>query len=221
MGLISLSYNPAGTDARSISSLMGNLNTIVSEFNGNIDNANIKASAGIVDSKLASPNNSVWRTILTYGMQISSSVGAGVYNFPAEDHLTWYPSATPSAGGSPIVLWNVNSADYAVAGKTTYIRTRAVYASNATALGQTITTSWSTFTVAGTFNVVPRITYTIGSGGGALSIPSPAASSITTATLADTALPSNGTYAFYVSLGGAVPSDHLGHLKVLVEMRNV
>lgn len=41
MGLITLSYRPGGGDPRSISSLMGNLDTLVNEFNGNITGANI------------------------------------------------------------------------------------------------------------------------------------------------------------------------------------
>lgn len=148
----------------------GNHTTMYDEFNGNIDNANIKTAAGIVDTKLAtiSTAGKVLETALpttyavarTYnaGLTVANSGGTGI---SVSDGITVVTGgATISAGGITVTLGgiDIDAGGMTVAGGVTVEDTGLTV----TAGGATITDGGLTVTAGGLTVTAGGVTITAG-----------------------------------------------------------
>lgn len=127
MGTVSVSLPPDGTTA-DVADYNTPINTIVNEFNGNIDNANIKSGAAIATSKLADDAGigtakladggvtsrklapSVFRTALSYSMQSNSvETTKSTISIPSQSVdsvVLFFVSISASLGnGTPTLNW--------------------------------------------------------------------------------------------------------------------
>lgn len=219
MTTLTYPYTLTAGAPENVNQLNSNLTAISSVINGGITNGNLSGSAGITDANLASPNNSVYKTIYRAEGFVSAGNPGGLAYYFLGNTITLFPSG----GGTllqayvpPVLV--MDSADYAVAGKSTVMRIRAAYASNGTAIGVNVSTALTTYTVGGAGTAM---TYTIGSGTGIVTLTTPAANSTTVGTTSDLSLPSNGNYLAYIYLSGSPAANHVGHLSVQVQVRNV
>jgi hypothetical protein len=157
-----------------VNALNANLNAIVTVVNGGIDNTNL--AGGITDAKLASPNNTVWRTLAETPVQISQSTAAGTYWIQGLVANMGQPTLS-GATGQPYPV-NLDPAEYVVAGKTAKLRLRV------------------TLLVGGAPAIAPVFgIYTISSLGGTSSV---------TVTLGATVPGSTATFAGLVTPGAGV-----------------
>lgn len=114
---------------------------VLALVNGNLDTANINPAAAIVDGQLASPTSPVWRTVFNISSVVSNLTTTVAY-FNAANIVN------SGSFGLPLGLWTPATAgDVAVAGKTTRLRTRVSWATNASAAG--ITFTWGLYPVTG------------------------------------------------------------------------
>lgn len=147
------SFNlPEKGEARSASDgkVKTGLSSLKEVVNGKIDNENIKASAAIADTKLASPQNKVWHPLFTAVQVFGSELGAGTYILGANE-------GNPTASGGPVTgvgavppIFYFNAEDYEVAGKTLKVRVAASGAGNASMAETSFTLYFSTVTLSGT-----------------------------------------------------------------------
>jgi hypothetical protein len=91
--------------------------------NGNLDNSNLATAAGIVDTKLASPNNSVYREIMCVTANFLPANGAQTYWFDTGD--SGPQTTTVNGNFSLIPVRYFAAADYATTDKTQKLRVRA------------------------------------------------------------------------------------------------
>lgn len=108
MGTISVSLPSDGTVA-DVSDYNTPLNTIVNEFNGNIDNANIKSGAAISTTKLASDAG------ITNGMITDGTISAAKLNFGGSGSGIWWEEigrTTLSSAGDTITVSSLPARKY-------------------------------------------------------------------------------------------------------------
>lgn len=198
-----------------VNDLNSNLTAVASVLNGNVDANNITAGS-VTDAKLASPNNSTYKTVFTAGTMAYGLSTATAYYLDPTGGL---PHASPyTPGAYPPVGFYFNSADYTVSGLTAYYRLRLTYASNATALGTTATAVLSSATVAGGAG---SITFTESSVDTATaSVATPSASTIATGVSSATALPASGFWLPRLSFSANQAANHLGLAVVQVQVKN-
>lgn len=202
-----------------VNDLNSNLNAISTVINGGLDNANIAASAGIVDSKLASPNNAVYRTVLSGGIYIPGGVATGTY-IPGVAALVDSVTSIQSVADAVI---NIASASYAVTGKTTYMRLRVNMATNATSLSTSVvkTGLYPVSSCAGASSGV--LTATLGTvvSGSQVTHGASWSSGATGDVSSDFALPSNGPYVVGVNIATAsTPANHTSAGSWQIEVRH-
>lgn len=197
-----------------VNDLNSNLTAVASVLNGNVDANNITAGS-VTDAKLASPNNSTYKTVFAASGLAGGLVTATAYYFLSGGLV----SASPVTESTyPIAGFYFNSADYTVAGLTAYYRLRLTYASNATALGTTATAVLSNPTAAGGAG---SITFTESSVDTATaSVATPSASTITTAVSSATALPASGFWVPRLSFSANQAANHVGVATVQVQVKN-
>lgn len=183
-------------------------------INGGLDTNNLSASAGIVDTQLASPNNSVYRTLLHAGGRIAGGATLGTY-------LINEGASVVADGGNQTapVSFYFDDADYAVGGKTQKLRVRMQVYSNATAPAVNFTSSLRTFTVAGGASV---ITYALGGQvtGSDVAINAPSASSVNQVSSSDFNVPADGHYVLAVGLSGTVAANNISVVRIQLQTRN-
>lgn len=197
-----------------VNDLNSNLTAVASVLNGNVDANNI-AAGSVTDAKLASPNNSTYKTVFAASGLAGGLVTATAYYFLSPTAVNASPVTVSTY---PIAGFYFNSADYTVAGLTAYYRLRLTYASNATALGTTATVVLSSPTVAGGAGI---ITFTESSVDTAtVSVAAPSASTIATAVSSATALPASGFWAPRLSFAGNQAANHVGVAYVQVQVKN-
>lgn len=234
MAVVTLPHtSKANTDPNLFSEVKANDQAIIDQVNGNLDNDNIKASAGIVDSKLASPNNSVYRTLLAVAVPVgdNAGVGAGTYQFNAKWNSTTphvgplqsaegqsFASAVISPLFTPYIYFD--DADYTVASKTQKLRVRAQIACNATAPAITFTVGLYPVTVAGGADT---LTFTLGTvvAGSTVAFASPSASTIAQSNSGDLTIPSDGAYAFGFVTSGVPAANSASLISAQLQTRNV
>lgn len=118
-----VSYNlPTKGEARSSSDgkIREALSSIKEQINGKIEAVNLAAST-VTDAKLASPNNSVYKTLLTGGAYIGAK-GVGTYYLSAEGGVRATGAATTEP---PPLLFQFAKADYEVGSKSQKLRIRS------------------------------------------------------------------------------------------------
>lgn len=203
-----------------VNDLNSNLNAISTVINGGLDNANIAASAGIVDTKLASPNNAVYRTVLAGPLYIQAGKTVGTYVPDTDGGLVSASSQILYSG--PAII-NIASSSYAVAGKTTYMRLRVNMATNATSLSTSVvkTGLYPISSCGGATSTV--ITATLGTvvSGSQVTHGASWSSGATGDVSSDFALPSNGPYMVGVDVATAtVPTNHASAGSWQIEVRH-
>lgn len=193
-----------------VNDLNSNLNAISTVINGGLDNANIAASAGIVDTKLASPNNAVYRTVACGPIHILGGVTTGTYMLSSRVYGALDDPATDFSYAGPSII-NIAASAYTVAGKTTYMRLRVNMATNNTSLSTSVVKTGlypisscggaSSGTVTAVFGTVvagSQVTHGSSWSAGATGDVS-----------SDFALPSNGPYVVGVNIATAsTPANH-------------
>lgn len=219
-----------------------NDNAIVAVVNGDLDDSNIASGAaidlakidvgsGVTDAQLASPNNSAYRTIAIAGGFIGQVAGevanatfliGGAYNLRSGESF----SATGPSGDAPTLaapppIFYLNSADYAVAGKTTKLRVRGTVATNNYAPAVTFTFALCPLgSIAGGAGA---ISFTLGTlvSGSDVSLVTPAANSAGSATGTDFDFPSSGPYMLAVAVTGTMTLLAVTSVHAHLQVRNV
>lgn len=172
------------------------------------------ANETITDAKLASPNNSVYRTITREGL----------HNYQETSNVTKYfihdgalvVAATVKIGEAVNMLY-YSSEDYAVAGKTTKLRLRGQMFIGGTAPAQTLTISMYPVTAvaAGLFTIGAAV------AGSGVAFVAPGANTNNQANSGDFTPPANGYYIFGVSTSGATAAGSLVDAAFQLQVRNV
>jgi hypothetical protein len=118
MGTISLQNPVIGQpDTTEDVKVQNNFTTLQTVINGNIDTNNLNAAAGIVDTQLWSPNNTVPRLLLTAFGQITGGFAYAGQNFILAG--TGLPFASGANASGIVVPFVSASLSWAVAHKTT------------------------------------------------------------------------------------------------------
>lgn len=132
---------------------------------GEIDNSKINASAGIVDTKLASPNNGIWRTVIER-VGVLKNTGSDPQFLGIRGDGSANETTDISYAGRAFYF---DPADYVVAGKTTKIRLRGWVVSGAvspnTALTLRISTVVSTTALSAAIGVTTLASPTLSDPG--------------------------------------------------------
>lgn len=177
----------------------------------------------VTDAKLASPNNSVYRTIFgPVGMTHQGLAGLSTTRLCYTTAGAFAQSGANTQNG--LALFYLDDAEYAVAGKTTELRVRGIAMTNTTDPGIDVTFGLYEITAAGG-GTANNIQYTIAA--------SPVASSTAVITNADLngsdretavssgfAVPSDGYYALGAVGSGAQAANSALSLSVYLQLRN-
>lgn len=197
------------------------INTALVEVRDHINNALIGTdnitNASLLDTDLASPNNSVWRPVFQVGgSAVAGGTTAGTYGM-----ASGIGAVVLSTGPNvfPIPVWHSVGADLAVAGKTTQVRVRADVVVNATAPAVNFTVGLYPITASGGANN-STITYTIGSVVASALFTTPSASIPTRAEGTAVSLPAAGSYLFAVVVSGTASANSLSSITAVLEMRH-
>lgn len=204
-----------------------------SEVQGN-DEAlrdHINSSAWVDDDKLASPNNSVWRTIHSSWALVDPDEGTGTYALAnritdpisSTDFIisgtTFANDSTPHRPLACPFLY-LDDADYTVAGKTTQLRVRGLAFTNGTAPASTFTFGLYPVTFSGGADSLIATLGTVVTSSTA-AIAAPAANSAVKADSSAFSVPADGAYALGVVISGAsVANNAIPMLAGHLEMRH-
>lgn len=188
--------------------LASNAVTTAKILDGAVTNAKIAASAGIPDSKLASPNNSAYKTLLTVqGWMIST--GAAPKFFLGDG--TMIP--TPNVATPQLPILYLDDADYTVAGLSPKLRVRAQCFTPAS--GSSNTSTVGLYPITG----ISAGAYTIGAvtSGSTVAFSPSAANTASQSNSGDFAFPTDGYYILGIA---TTPSSAIGFTAQL-QTRNV
>jgi hypothetical protein len=145
---------------------------------------------------------------------------------PAATHYFTTGYGVPVASGTGISLANIfgppllglRAADFAVSSKTAKLRVVGVFASNATALGTSLTIGLYPVTSAGAADVFTLTLGTVTSGSTS-AITTPSASTVGVYTGTDFSLPSDGGYTLGFAAAAAAANNHIGNLSLMLQVR--
>lgn len=193
------------------------LKTVV---NGGLDASNVTA-ASLTDATLNSPNNSVYRTIAeaTGSIGAGGAVANGTYLFQ-QDAPGLVASGTAATYVPSLVL--LNTADYAVLGKTLKLNLRAVLCTNGTAL--TATLKFGLYTLSSSGGAANSINITVGAvtSGSEVTFTAPAIDSPLNGITSDFDAPATGIYALALNVSaGPTAANSYGACWVSLRMRHV
>ena len=180
-----------------------------------------KYGAGSVpDSALASSNNSAYRLLAAAGpCAFTSDNPASTYFLANGSALQVGVGITVGLAHLVPPLVYLNSADYAVSGKTTRLRVRAEVTTNATAPGITFTYGLYPVTFGGTIDQTAPGAGVVVSGSTA-AIASPPASNAVAAASSDFAFPATGMYALAVLTNGTLANNSYAILTATLQIRH-
>jgi len=194
--------------------------------NGQLTNENLEAAAGIVDTKLASPNNSVYRAIHSaFGLSAAGMV-AGTYILGTNEGAAFSTGIAPS-GASLVKEHSVGAsffyfddADYTVAGKTQKLRLRSQLACNGTKATLKFTFGLYPITVSGG---ITELKITLGTvvSGSTVEINEPAASTVSSGVSSEFTIPADGAYALGCVTGASMTTGSAVLLSAQLQTRNV
>lgn len=222
MGNVTLPLGAANSGTNDWADVHNEDQAIVDVVNGNIENVNIKAAAGIVDSKLASPNNSAYKTILSADTFVSGDAAAGTYMMgrsPRTSGTAIANSADANCVYVPPVIYFDND-DYTVGGLTQKLRLRAQVLANATQPAITFTFGLYPVTVAGTAD---NLTITLGTvvSSSTVAAASPTASTANSYVNSDFTIPSDGAFTLAVVTSAQLTNNAAVSLHAQLQTRNV
>lgn len=157
------------------------------------------ANEAVTDAKMASPNNPAYREILRAQTVIAPEQAIGTYMLgagTAEPPISG--SNAMSAAQLPTVLF-FESANYAVANKTTKMKLMCEVGTNATAITAAINLSLRAVTVTGAAN---ELRYTVGAevASSKVEVLFPEASKLINHPTIDFTIPANGAYILVMEL---------------------
>jgi hypothetical protein len=155
-------------------------------------------AAAVTDAKLASPNSGVYRPLI----QVASGTtgpSPGTYVL-ANGSPVLSGASGGSTGSVPLFHWDAT--DYAVAGKTTYLRVTAVIGVNSIAATQTFAFGLYPLTFGGSSG---NVSYTLGTvvSSSVATIVNPTTNAITFANSADFQITSGSTFVLGVVITGS------------------
>lgn len=156
-------------------------------------------NSAVTDTKLASPNNSVYRTLLATNGAFGGGAATGTYVFAESGAFVQGGTNITSA----MQLVYLDDADHTVAGKSTKLRVKAQVLTNATAPGATFT--FGLHPITATAGGSGGLTYTVGAAesGSTAAIATPALSTRNHAEGTDFAFPADGYYVLAVVTSGS------------------
>lgn len=186
--------------------------------NSELANDNIEAGAGIVDTKLASPNNSTYKTLLSSQQSLRTDLVAGTYILARAAGEA--PLSGASLGATPVPFVYFDDADYDVAGLTQKLRIFAAVAANATQPTITFTFGLYPISFGGGADALTMTLGTVVTGSTA-AIASPPASNYTGKAGSDFAVPADGAYALGVVTSGTLTNNSACLLSAHLQTRNV
>lgn len=187
----------------------------------NLDTANLSATAGIVDTQLASPTNAVWRPIFFGEILISSSHTSGVAYYVS--NTSGGLVASGAATTAVLRPWVPIVADVAVAGKTTRVRLRSTLIVNGIAPLVNITPNLSAVTSFTGTGPPAQIIPTLGTSPLATPFVTPGLGTTTpaTSTPVDLSTLTAACYLFGCQLSGTPPANFYAAASVSLEMAHV
>lgn len=195
--------------------------------NGKLGSANLEAAAGITDTQLASPNNSVYRTLLS-ATSVTGEESNGTYIIGSKSGVTNKMISlsgsinTKEASSAWIIppILGFKAANYEVASRTTKLRVFAELLTNETAPGVTFKIFMWSLVGGGGENVLK-----LGSGskveGSEAKFTTPAATSSLRAESADFSAPSEANYVLVIETSGALAAKSVIGVSAHVGIRNV
>lgn len=199
----------------------------------NIDSlpGSVLDAASVADSKLASPNNSVYRTLLTGVVPIGVIASGTTFQFhsrlstaigipnpvPSGQALSYASTSVESVDFAPYIY--LDDADFTVGGLSPKLRIRAQIACNATAPATTFTVGLYPLSVAGGTDA---ITFTLGTvvSGSTVAFVSPSASTVSQGNSGDFAFPTDGAYALGVAVNGTLATNSATLLSAHLQVRS-
>jgi len=209
----------------------GNDQAIADVVNGGLDATNLASNAvttakitdaNVTDAKLASPNNSVYKTLLFAQATTLSDAPAGTYLI-SNAGLAGSPADIITTGSGlrfPPLIYFDND-DFTVGSLTQKLRLRAQVSTNATA--------WSAVTA--TFGLYPvtfagaadTLTATLGTvvSGSTVPIANPSASATAQGNSGDFTIPSDGQYCLGVVTSATLTNNVAALLTAQLQTRNV
>jgi hypothetical protein len=201
-----------------IKTTLDDLTTAWNELN----DASPSPAAGITDGNLASPNNSVYRTLLTGGGALLDTAGggqlaAGTY-FLLHSGMALSPYSPSSLAGG--VGFYFDDADYTVGGLTQKLRIRAQVCQNATASTNTFTFGLYPVTFSGASEVITATSGTVVSNS-TVAAANASASTPNSYVGTDFTIPADGFYALGVVWTGNMTQFAGAIMEAQLQTRNV
>lgn len=191
--------------------------------NGDLDNTNLSGSAGITDANLASPNNSVYRTVMEARNYLGGlAIAAGTYLLGTDAPTKSGDSISSLFTSLPVPLFISDSTDYAVAGKTTKLRVRGIIATNGTAPG--INFTFGLYPIISSAGASDEHSLTVGTvvSGSTVALNTPNAFAIPNGTSTDFTMPANTTaYVLAVVTSGLLTTGAVVSTQAQLQVRNV
>lgn len=212
-----------------ISDVEDNFTAIETWANGNIDATNLAANAvttakitnaNVTDAKLASPNNSAYKTLVTAANVMSDGGVAATYAFaPGYGFVT---SATNVAGTDiQIPLLYLDDADYTVGSLSTMLRVRAQCLTNATASTITATVGFHAITACAGSADNFQLTLAAATSGSTVAFASQGASTRAQGNSGDFAFPADGYYCLGLVLSGSMPANSHHMFSAQLQVRHI
>ncbi len=211
MTLLSYSHNLVAGTPENINDVMDNLNDVKALLNGNLDTANLAASAK------PSTLMGAYRTVAEATSHIPGGLGAGTY-FELDAGFLGLSGSGYSA--SPIYA-AVTPADFAVAGLTTQFRIRVVTTVNATAPGVNFT--YGLYPISSIAGGSTLLSTTVGAAvaGSTVTRSTPGAGSASLDASSDFTIAAPGAYVLGVSPSGASNGSSYSGFTIQLQVRNV
>lgn len=174
-------------------------------------------SATLADTKLASPNNTVYRHLYVANAAVSSLASATTYGFSNTGVAV--ASGVSGTVNIPILLWT--AADYLVANKNTRMRLVVSIGVNTVAPTDTLTFGLSPVSAVG--GASGQSSYTLGAHvtGSTVAFVTPAANVATSTSGADFVPPADGRYAITVIPTGAQAAGSVVTLTASFQIHHV
>lgn len=262
MGTVTLpNTSKTTTDANLFANVKDNDQAIIDQINGNIDNTNVKSSAGIsysklatlntgqlvlgnagtptattltnatlgatgaltavTDTALASPNNSVYRTVASTHLASAAGITSGAVPGVLATATAWGTGGIGTSGLG-YGLFNFGSSDYAVAGLTTKFRVQMEVSVGATS-PSTVTFNGGLYPLTVSGGALNPGTVVTGSTTGTSPTPSLATNTLSRYTSSDFAasalLSDPGTYVLGFVVGSITVPTAIG-VTMRLQQRN-
>ncbi len=190
--------------------------TIRDAINGELDTNNLSGSASLTDEQLASPNNTVYRTLMTGANSLGGSAVEGTYFFNGGGSF----GAGTLNVGAPGAIYGIylNNLDYLVNNRTPKLRLR-IHESTAAA-GPATTLTFGLYPVT----AISGGTYTVGTvlSGSTVAFASTAGNTLVEGNSGDFSFPTTGLY--FVGLvisGGSTNGSSTHDISFQLQMRHV